>query len=370
MRNKLLHISKYLTFSLLVGYIGCEVYLRIYKADNLRLTKYPLVYASDSVVGYRGIPYQKGYIKRPSIEKSFVLNNHGFFGPDFYPEHPDSIFRVMVFGSSYVEGIWGNNKQSFPAIVNDLFKKNGYKVEVINCGLSGSSRDILNMALVKEMSAIYHPNLVLLESALPINNVYCFRDFYKGYSITFTGDNSAERAHSKWAAQTKVDILGEHKLVTDIYDLSYCFRSWTRASLDTSGNLVHTCMTYAKNCCDNWMYFSSITTYSYEESVKMVEGLHSELHNTGFALFEYGDTWLGKRFHEHPELIDCPFISLHVPLDKKGYSLEHDCHPSELGYNTIAQHLFEELKANYIPERFGPKQAVLAAANPTKKEAL
>jgi hypothetical protein len=370
MRNKLLNISKYLTFSLLVGYIGCEVYLRIYKAENLKLTSYPLVYASDSVVGYRGIPYQKGYIKRPSIEKSFVLNNHGFLGPDFYPEHPDSIFRVMVFGSSYVEGIWGNNKQSFPAIANDLFKKNGYKVEVINCGLSGSNRDILNMALVKEMSAIYHPNLVLLESALPINNVYCFRDFYKGYSITFTGDNGAERAHSKWAAQTKVEILGEHKLVTDIYDLSYCFRSWARASLDTSGNLAHTCMTYSKNCCDNWMYFSAVTTYSYEESVKMVEDLRSGLHNTEFALFEFGDTWLGKKFHEHPEIIHFPFISLRVPLNQKGYSLEHDCHPSELGYNTIAQHLFEELKTNYIPERFAPKQAVLAAANPTKKAAL
>jgi hypothetical protein len=370
MFKKLLNYSKYVTFAILLGYLGCESYLRLFKSENMALTHYPLIYTSDSIVGYRGIPNKKGYIKRPSIEKSFVLNNHGFFGPDFYPRHPDSIYRVMVFGSSYVEGIWGNNSESFPAMVNRMFRENGYKVEVINCGLSGAARDLLNMALIKEMSVTYHPDLVLLESPLPVNNVYCFRDFYKGYSITFTGDNDAERAHSKWAAQTKVELLNQHRLVTTLYDLSYCMRYWTRASLDTPGTIPHACMIYAKNCCDNWMYFSSISTLSYEESVNMLEQLKNGLGRSKFALFEYGNTWLGTKFKEHPELLTFPFISLNVPLEKKGYSLQHDCHPSNLGYNTIAKNMYKELITHFIPERFRPRGAVLATAASPKKPNL
>jgi hypothetical protein len=270
----------------------------------------------------------------------------------------------MVFGSSSVEGIWGNNTESFPATVNRMLRENGYHAEVVNCGLSGASRDLMNVNLAKEMAAIYHPDLVLLESPLPMSNVYCYRDFYNGYSITYTGDNSEERAHSRWAARVKVDLLHRHRLVTDLYDLSYCFRYWARQSLDTPGNLAHNCLIYAKNCCDNWMYFSSINTLSYEESIRRMEELKADVAPAKFALFEYGDTWLGKKFREHPELISFPFLSLNVPLDKKGYSLEHDCHPSNLGYATIAQHLYEQLVNHFIPARFQPKGAMLASAAP------
>ncbi len=366
MVKKIFSYSKYVTFALLVGYLGCEGWLRLYKGESMALAHYPLIYISDSVVGYRGLPNAKGYIRRPSIEKSFVLNNHGFFGPDFQPQHPDSIYRIMVFGSSYVEGIWGNNKESFPAIANRMFREKGYRVEVINCGLSGASRDLLNMYLAKDMAATYHPDLILLESPLPISNVYCFRDFYKGYSITYTGDNSEERAHSRWAARTKVDLLYEHRLATDMYDLSYCLRLWARRSADTPGNIAHTCLIHAKNCCDNWMYFSSVSTLSYEESIGRIEELQASVAPAKLALFEYGDTWLGQKFKEHPDLITFPFISLDVPLDKKEYSLQYDCHPNNLGYTTIARNLYDQLVAHFIPDRFRPKSELLSSVTAVK----
>jgi len=366
MFKKIFGYSKYLTFALLLGYLGCECWLRLFKGENLALTNYPKIYVPDSVVGYRGIPYAKGYIRRPSIEKSFALNNHGFFGPDFTYRHPDSIYRIMVFGSSYVEGIWGNNSEAFPTIVNRMLKENGYRAEVINCGLSGASRDLVNISLAKEMAASCRPDLILLESPLPISNVYCFRDIYNGYSITFTGDNAEERSHSLWAAREKADRLHEHQLVTDLYDLSYCLRFWARKSLDTAGNIPHTCLIYAKNCSDNWMYFSNISTFSYEESIRRIEELKTQVAPSKFALFEYGDTWLGKRFKEHPELVSFPFISLNVPLDKKEYTLEHDCHPNNLGYTTIAQHLYQRLIADYIPAGFRPKSHILASTSPAQ----
>lgn len=366
---KLLDKSKYLTFAALIVFIACELFLRVYKGENMVLHHFPMIYASDSSLGYRGIPNAKGYIRRPSIEKKFTLNNQGFFGPDFYPEHPDSIFRIMIFGSSVVEGIWGVNEESFPTTLDRLFKEKGYKVEVINCGISGVYRVLQNIALIREMSAKFKPDLVLFEHPIPVRYFNYYRDVYNGYSITFAGDNSEERWHSKWITQKKVDLLKKYQLVTDMYDLFYCLRYWTRSSEDKSGTVVHSWVNYANNTCDNWQYFSDYYSYSHEKSAYLCNDVAKELDkiHSKLALFEYGESKLGETLRSHPEMVDFSFISLNVPLERKDLVLELDDHPNAIGYRAIADTFYKVLSQKYIPTQFCPQKPALASADLEKK---
>jgi hypothetical protein len=356
MISKILGFSKYLTFSLLLGFIGGEVFLHIVRGESFTRTQYPLVYTPDTTVGYRGIPNKKGYIRKPSIDKRFALNNHGFFGPDFYPARPDSIYRIMIFGSSAVEGIWGDNKESFPATVNRLFKENGYKVEVINCGLSGGFRDLSNIALMKEMVPAYNPQLVLLASPIPISNLRCFRDIYQDYSVTFTGEDQAERDHSLQITHAKVDLVKQHRLITDLYDLSYLFRLWVRSHPDECATPAHTLLVYAKNCCDNWQYYSSFHNFNEDQSLDLLDSLRSQLDHSHarLVLFEFGSSDLAESFRNLRG--NDSYISLNLPLYKKEYCLAHDGHPNAAGYNLIAEGMYKKLREAYVPARFFPKQ--------------
>lgn len=122
---------KYLTFALFVLFLCCEIYLRIFKAKNMVLHSYPKIYSfdPDPSIGYRGVPNIKGYIRRPSMNKHFKLNNFGFYGPDFSLTHPDSIFRIIISGSSTVQGMWANQKESFTSILNDKFKTTHFNLK-------------------------------------------------------------------------------------------------------------------------------------------------------------------------------------------------------------------------------------------------
>ena len=86
---------KYLTFILFILFLCCEVYLRMFKAENMVLHDYPKIYRfdPDPDVGYRGVPNIDGYIRRPSMNKHFKLNNFGFYGEElFYLSNDKVIF--------------------------------------------------------------------------------------------------------------------------------------------------------------------------------------------------------------------------------------------------------------------------------------
>jgi hypothetical protein len=85
------------------------------------IKQYPLIYAPDTALGFRGIPNKAGHIRLPSIDKRFRLNRFGFYGQDFTLDHPDSIFRILIGGSSVVEGIWAQQKLAFPTMLDSLF---------------------------------------------------------------------------------------------------------------------------------------------------------------------------------------------------------------------------------------------------------
>lgn len=344
---------KYLTFAVFVLFLCCEAYLRIFKGENMVLHQYPKIYRFDPdlSIGYRGVPNIKGYIRRPSINKHFTLNNFGFYGPDFSLTHPDSIFRIIIVGSSTAQGMWANQKESFASLLNDKFKREHYNVEVINAGISGASRGLQNIATAKEIAAKFKPNLILYELGVPLNSINYSRDTYKGYSILFTGNNLDEFKHSKLVAEKKVDRINAHKLINELANYSYVIRFLYRKSSNSWGTVQNCWKVYAENSAEAWLYYA-IDQLDMEKSLNKMNAFNDDLErlNCKLVTFEYGSSTLDDKHG-----LKFPNLGLNVPLEKEGYHHELDAHPNLKGDHLIADSLFKALKERYVPAVFFPK---------------
>lgn len=350
---KTLDQLKYLTFVFLIVLLGCEIYLRIFKAENMVLHQYPKIYRfdPDPNIGYRGVPNIEGYIRRPSIDKHFRLNNFGFYGPDFSSEHPDSVFRIIIVGSSTAQGMWANQKESFATLLNDTFKKKHFNVEVINCAISGASRGVQNIKTAIGIATKFKPNLILYELGVPLITINYSRDNYNGYSTQFTGNNLEEFKHSKFVAEKKVDIVKSHRLINELADYSFVIRFLYRKSSNSWGTILNCWKVYAENSAEAWLYYA-IGHYDMEQSLNKMNVFSEALARLDCKLltFEYGpsslDDTYGLKFSN---------IGLNVPLYKEEYRHELDAHPNLEGDRLIADGLFKFLKNGYIPAVFFPK---------------
>jgi lysophospholipase L1-like esterase len=320
---------------------------------------YPKVYKYDSILGSRGIANENGYIRRPSIDKHFRLNNNGFYGPDFQQNHPDSIFRIGIFGTSIVEGVWANQAESFPEMLNNMFRKKGYKVEVLNLGMSGAGgyRALQTMTLVRQETPLLKLNLALLEINIPMISVNEYRDRYKNYSIVFTGSSRREDSISRSLAERKVDLLAKHTLLTDIFDVFYSVRAYTRGvyndTVTDRGTLANIWYPYYSNNSENYL-FRRIVRSDLPKSIGILNKLSDtiEKYNTPLVVFSYNNDSLSAARAENNMRFGV--INLKIDFEKNGYAQELDGHPNSKGNVAIAASFFNLLCKNYIPDRFRP----------------
>ena len=357
MLKKILRAARFVTFALLLIFIGCEVYFRWMFSEHVVLMKYPLVYAPDTAQGYRGIPHIEGYIRFPSISKHFRLNNFGFYGHDFKKDHPDSIFRILVGGSSVVEGIWANQKTDFPTMLDSMFKAKGYKVEVINVSISGINRNWQDMQLLRQLVPKFHANLALFERPFPIHRLDYYRETYRGYSLLYTGDNDVERRLSLSIAKEKTDWLWANPIVTGIFDLSYCLREWEHQPHPGSWNsILDRWGDYKNNNPASLQYYYSFQAMTVRESIYWLNDIEAEMNKEGCELvaFEYGNNEMSDRIRASDE-VKFPYLSLSLPMDGPEYHHELDWHFNQIGFDLITTKLFDLLSHDYIPEKFRPR---------------
>jgi len=356
MLKRLLRRLRFVTFALLLIFIGTEIYLRCAYSEHMIVKDYPKVYAPDTAYGYRGIPNIAGHIHFPSIDKHFRFNKYGLYGQDFAPEHPDSIFRILIGGSSVVEGVWAQQKLAFPTMLDSLFKARGYRVEVINVAISGINRSLQDMNMLRDYAGRFHANLALFERPFPLTHVNYYRETYKGYSLLFTGNNDEERKHSEAGARRKVDWLEANPIVTGVYDLSYCLREWTRDAGDYPWNtLIDRWRDYAGNNPENWQNYEP-KNMTVLESIYWINDVAAEMSRKGCQLvtFEYGTNEMSDRIRASDE-VKFPYISLSLPMDGPEYHHELDWHFNYLGFTLITTKLFDLLGHDYIPARFRPR---------------
>jgi hypothetical protein len=342
----ILRTGRIFLFILLLIIFTTELVLRGVRKEQWCKHDYPKIYVVDTAVGYMGVPNAKGHIRRPGIDKEFVLNNQGFYGPDFSTDKPDSIFRIMVTGASSVEGIWSDHRESFPMKLQKQFIEHGYRnIEVINCGISGSERDFQNLELLRRCAKLYNPDIVLHELNLNFVKSNYHRDTYKDYSILLCGNNRKEREHSRYIASNQVDLIKQKKLITDLWDISFLVRLYVRnANTNKRPSFANMLDVYVNNKAQSWQYYN-FYTYNVEENFGLLDSLNEELkkNNCKLILFDYG------KFPEdvlEKKKSDFPIIDLDLSSNT---SIKYDGHMNEHGDEEIAMKLFRELSSCYIP---------------------
>lgn len=98
------------------------------------------------------------------------LNNFGLHAPAYSLEKPPGVFRVLVIGDSFPQGMQVNREQTFPYLLQQkLGQIGGRQVEVINLSIDafGTDRELLLYAFLGWQ---FQPDLVLL-AVYPGNDV-------------------------------------------------------------------------------------------------------------------------------------------------------------------------------------------------------
>lgn len=97
------------------------------------------------------------------------FNNFGLNAPDYTLAKPDGVFRIVIVGDSFSQGVQVAQEQGFPWLLQQALKESGKNVEIINLSMDayGTDRELLMYALVGWQ---FQPDLVLL-SVYPANDV-------------------------------------------------------------------------------------------------------------------------------------------------------------------------------------------------------
>lgn len=130
------------------------------------------------------------------------LNNFGLHAPPYTLAKPPGVFRILIVGDSFPQGIQVNMQETFPWLLQqNLEAVNGKQIEVINLsiGAYGTDRELLLYAMLGWQ---FQPDLVLL-SVYPGNDIQDneinLESLRYGYAISrpfFTLDNGALNFHN------------------------------------------------------------------------------------------------------------------------------------------------------------------------------
>jgi hypothetical protein len=130
------------------------------------------------------------------------LNNFGLHAPSYTLAKPSGVFRILIVGDSFPQGMQVNMQETFPwRLGQNLGQINGKQVEVINLSIDayGTDRELLLYAMLGWQ---FQPDLVLL-SVYPGNdiqdneiNLEALRYGYRIGRPFFTLDNGALDFHN------------------------------------------------------------------------------------------------------------------------------------------------------------------------------
>jgi lysophospholipase L1-like esterase len=141
-------------FGLLLPLATLELASRVYA----RLTSQERTVISDSVLGWRNIPYSRHFYRQEAQPYHIVINSKGLRDREHSYEKPPGTFRILVTGDSFVFGSGGVEPSSR---FTDILERTLKNVEIINTGVPAYGTDQEYLYLKTE-GLKYHPDLVIL----------------------------------------------------------------------------------------------------------------------------------------------------------------------------------------------------------------
>jgi len=344
--------------------LGVELCLRLFYYEQLKTQLEASIYRPDSLVGYLPNPNARITRSVPGAYGTIQLNNHGFVGPDFTDAKAPGVFRIVVVGYSNFEGYLVDAQKNCAVVLQQLFRKNKHdRIEVINCSIGGGTRTYQQYHYVKTYVGRYQPDLVLFETPTNYFDLYINRDTYRGYQIEYAANNAASRR----VAESIVDGLHDHPLLTGLYDCSYIVRAGVKHYLDHSlnpnlngipdtwlGRCLHA---YRNNKVHCNMLNVGFTQYSTAATLDLLAGLNAQLLSQGtkLVLFKFAIDD-GEQLKVSRDLFRSRGLqSLHVLLPGGGDTIpsvrfKHDGHLNEYGHAMLAQKIYRGLlKGEFVP---------------------
>lgn len=354
-----------IALGLLVIIIVIEITLRLTISHELQKWD-TCQYQPDSVLGYRYKVNSKGVVYNAAFSRPYTINSQGFPGREFTIKKAPGIYRIAVVGASEETGLYTNGPLNYINVAEDFFKKNGYKVEVINLAVDGHGRSYRNVEFLKRECAVYEPDLILFRSLeFPLQDFMQYRLTYKGVLIKYT-DTSTSTLE---AAKAYVDKEVSHKdFRQHLYDYSYIYRYmaknylhnyqkskfWERVGRPffVSGNKIEC---YARHLIFWPNYIYTPTIYSEDETIQIYKDLQAELmkRNTKFIIYNTYKLDKVSSIKEFFARHQITFLSFEVAFKKEFGFGKLDGHPSQEGHKAMGEALFVSLKDS-IPAVYRP----------------
>lgn len=118
---------------------------------------------NDALLGYRHIPNKTGiWLRETESPNKITINSKGLRDTEHSYEKNESIFRILLLGDSYIQGLQVKTDDMLSKKLERLLnygKKQ--KFEVINAGVQGYSTGIENLYFQTE-GIKYNPDLIIL----------------------------------------------------------------------------------------------------------------------------------------------------------------------------------------------------------------
>lgn len=201
-RGRLLRVA----LSLFVTVIALEIGLRL----GVGKVFPPRFFEPHTQFGHFHVPGRSGWQRSDEYDSFIAINSKGLRDPERPYAKPDGVFRILMLGDSFVEGLQVGQEQTLPAQLEALLAQQlGGAVEVINAGVSryGTGNAL---AFLEAEGLRYQPDLVIYA-------------FYPN-DVTDDIDNDLFRlVDGKLTRQPASTALSERVRLV-LYDYSYIYR--------------------------------------------------------------------------------------------------------------------------------------------------
>ena len=121
-------------------------------------------------------PYDTLVPPATDFHYQFCTNKLGIRDKDYSEDKPDSVFRILITGNSYVEGVGAPYDSTWPRLIEKELLSRNMRVEVIDAGIA--SNDIMyDYVFYRDKLRSLHANLVI---ATMNNSDYIYYAFRGG----------------------------------------------------------------------------------------------------------------------------------------------------------------------------------------------
>lgn len=170
MARKLLASASLVLFGVFLAFGVLEVAVRV--MGKAPPTGEPAFFwQEDARFGWFHTPGAEGYYFNPPGEYHAYakVNSAGLMDREYSVEKPEGVYRILVLGDSFAEGLRVPMDTAFHSILEEELNAAGKRVEVINAGVAGWGTD-QQLLFYREIGRKYAPDMVLL-AFFPGNDV-------------------------------------------------------------------------------------------------------------------------------------------------------------------------------------------------------